>query len=172
MLPRATIGAHDISRFQPRGITGVLQVVARSSFCTGGPSRLGRANASSRPVSTLRYLSVACMFWKLPSPMFPQKSFLSTQSPRLSSYPHSTTLSSTSAFSFCIILYTRLHYHKTKLVASSIHNSFMMLSFTLLFTTLLAAFAAAQNNTLDPNSVDPTTRSMLSSGDPYLALFC
>ncbi|KAK0513510.1 hypothetical protein JMJ35_004496 [Cladonia borealis] len=34
-----------------------------------------------------------------------------------------------------------------------------MLSFTLLFTTLLAAFAAAQNNTLDPNSVDPTKRN-------------
>jgi len=34
-----------------------------------------------------------------------------------------------------------------------------MLSFTLLFTTLLAAFAAAQNNTLDPNSVDLTTRN-------------
>ena len=70
--PRATIGAHDIERFQPRGKVHNLQVVARLSFCTGGPSRLGRANASSRPVSTLRYLSVACMFWNLPSPMFPQ----------------------------------------------------------------------------------------------------
>ena len=36
-----------------------------------------------------------------------------------------------------------------------------MLSLTLLFTSLLAGFAAAQNSTFDQNSVDLTTRSML-----------
>ena len=75
------------------------------------------------------------MFWKLPSLKFPQKSFLSTQSPTLSSNPHPILpftpihqLSPPSASSFRIILYTRLQYqpfllHNTKLVASSFHSS-------------------------------------------------
>ena len=64
------------------------------------------------------------MFWKLPS----LKSFLSTQSPTLSSNPHPiypfTPIHQLSR----IVLYTRLQYqpfllHNTKLVASSFHSS-------------------------------------------------
>lgn len=49
-----------------------------------------------------------------------------------------------------------------------------MLSITILFTSLLAGFAVAQNSTqsLDPNSVDLTTRSMWSSCSQRAMLTC